>query len=138
MAIKILLFSFFFLFVQILAGKDDPSLGLIQENVDDAVNAPKKAAMRWTSVLTFPKVKDVWEDVLGKDPNKLSEVARNGFWQMNKKWNDEGVPKKQHASVMTALAIGKEIYLSSSLTGAENFLYKFPVADSNHPYVPLL
>jgi hypothetical protein len=116
MAFKILLLSFLLL-VQVLAGKDDPFLGLNYESPQSAEKAKGKTPLRYSSVLTFPTIDNVWKDVLGEDPKKLSEVARNAMWQMSGQWIAEGISGRHQPTVMTALAVGNEIYLSSSLAG---------------------
>jgi uncharacterized membrane protein len=55
---------------------------------------------------------------------KLAQIAKDGFWQMAQKANKEksGISKKNTPVVMTALAVGNNIYLTSSLRGTQRYV----------------
>jgi hypothetical protein len=126
---RLLVFTILFFVVSVFAGKDD-SLGIVRDS-PDGDNAKGKKPARYSSILEFPEGTDVWDTVLGQDPKKLSEIARNAHYQMNKVWVDEKLKYDNRPKVMTALAVGNQIYLSSSLAGTQAFIYKYP--DSNNP-----
>ena len=98
-----------------------PNLGITYDEVGGAVKAKRQVPTRYSSVLRFPG-QDAWTGVLGSNENRLSEVARKAFWQMYLLNKLEKGKQKQLPLVMTAFAIGDEIYLSSSLKGTQNFI----------------
>jgi hypothetical protein len=125
---KSLLLLLVCLIVRVLANKDEPKLGLVNE--PNADKAKKNTPTRYSALLQFPNIENAWKEILDEKPKRLAELARNGFWQMSNMWVDDKEPWKTRPSVMSALVVGNEIYLSSSLKGVQNFLYS---VDSTNP-----
>ena len=100
-----------------------PNLEIKYDQVGGAPSAKKQIPTRYSSVLRFPG-QDAWTQVLGSSEARLSEVARKAFWQMNELHKKETEKKRQLPTVMTAFAVGDEIYLSSSLRGATSFIFR--------------
>jgi hypothetical protein len=66
----------------------------------------------FSSKLVFPNTQDAFKDVLDGEDNQLSLLTKNAHLAMNKIGNSEN-----QGTVMTAMAIDKSIYLSSSIKG---------------------
>ena len=95
----------------------------------DRPQGDKPTMNRFSSKLTWDNLPNnsVWKDKLSEDERKLSRVAKEAYWQMmNMFFDDEKVHQlvgwKVRPSVMTALAVESDIFLSSSITGG-NFVY---------------
>ncbi|KAF2738246.1 hypothetical protein EJ04DRAFT_573957 [Polyplosphaeria fusca] len=94
----------------------------------DSPQDTDKTLHRFSSKLTFIDLpnNDVWRDVCGFDERKLSQIAKDAYWQMMNKFlespTSDIVKWWQRPHVMTALTLGNEVYLSSSLKGGP-FVY---------------
>ncbi|KAF2792046.1 hypothetical protein K505DRAFT_339017 [Melanomma pulvis-pyrius CBS 109.77] len=117
-----------------------PTFGLVHDHpsilnrlqVDDHSSDQKKLH-RWSSRLIFPDLQsnDVYKDVCSSDPRKLSQIAKDAYWQMMSDFfKDPPTHYLSRPKVMTALAVGNEIYLSSSLKGG---LFLLHARDMKNP-----
>lgn len=101
--------------------------------VKDTAGKIQKARVVFSTKLSFDKDKDAWKDpeILNSDPKRLSQLAKDAYWQMtkNKQWKDK---PKFRPTVMTVMPVGNEIYISSSMKGPQ-FLYYGK--DKSNPYV---
>ncbi|KAH7138735.1 hypothetical protein B0J11DRAFT_574689 [Dendryphion nanum] len=89
---------------------------------------------RFSSKLTWDNLpnNDVWKDKLGQDERKLSRVAKDAYTEMSELYSVKGyhLDPKLRPTVMTAMAVGSNIFLSSSLKGG-SFVYHGN--DENNP-----
>lgn len=69
----------------------------------------------YSSRLEFPRTDDAFTQALHKEDKQLSKMAFNAYLEMDKMESNQ----KKRPSVMTAMAIGSRIYLSSSIHGPQ-------------------
>lgn len=88
----------------------------------------------WSSRMKFSGLQngDVWRDVCGEDEGQLARIAKDGYYQMMQSILAEGIPPKRRPKVMTILAVGHEVYLSSSVKGTG--LFWLHAKDERNPY----
>jgi hypothetical protein len=127
------IFSVIIFFIHVLANKDSPNLGITRDNPDGSPDKKTGGPPTiFSSKLTFHKHQDVWKDFLQEDEKKFAQIAKDAWWQMNKLWIEEDTHTRLRPLVMTALAVGNEIYLSSSMKGGA-FIYT--TTNDDNPYV---
>ena len=115
MTLKIILLSCIFFLLHVFAVRNDPSFRITYDAPNGALPARGKIPARFSSKLQFSD--KVWDKVLGGDAKKLSQIAKDAWWQMNENANSMQLKVENRPKVMTALAVGNDLYLSSSLMG---------------------
>jgi hypothetical protein len=119
------------LLLSLLASAVDPPLGALGIKKDLSI----EGAHHYHSKVTY---KDVVTDISTLDDNTLSALARDAYLEMvalypyydppiqpnQKPQNYEDGKEARQPSVMTALALGRDIYFSSSIKGGKWWIYK--------------
>jgi len=119
--------------LHVFADRDTPDLGITMDHPNGEPNHKGNVEPTiFSTKLTFHKVKDAWKEFFHEDDASISSLARYGWWQMNKLWVKDDVDVKLRPTVMTALLVGNEVYMSSSMKGGK-FIYTSTAEDN--PYV---
>lgn len=93
-----------------------PNLGIAEDKID-AKKGGKASGTGYlfSSRLRFKNKNAV--EVFDNADSQLAALAKDAYEEMEQIWTSTNVPLKKRPTVMTAMFIGKEVYLSSSLKG---------------------
>ncbi|KAJ4299694.1 hypothetical protein N0V90_004940 [Kalmusia sp. IMI 367209] len=92
-----------------------PYLGVIVDEIKATIGgSPSGTGCVYSSRLIFKNSDAV--DVFNNEHGQLAALARDAYEEMEKQW-DANTPGKRKPSVLTAMFLKREVYLSSSLKG---------------------
>ncbi|KAJ5095661.1 hypothetical protein NUU61_005017 [Penicillium alfredii] len=105
--------------IQVLAIE---SLGLTRDKLDE-----ENKGISYSSIIEFE------EDTKSFENKTINGICKDAYDQMFEKANSDGIGKDKRPGVMTALAIGKRIYLASSIKKDKGYWYKYDDTWANAP-----
>lgn len=97
-----------------------PSLNVKRDMSVAGTKGQKDSQFFWSSIVTVGKKNDAKEVI---SDEQIVAVAHKASEEMRETW-DGKIREDKRPSVMTALRVGEQIYLASSIKGDYSFIYE--------------